>query len=384
MNSVNWAATFLAFSSIGAHLISILIVLWRFGRSKNTVCSTQLGLGVSVIRTVCGLDHYDEATLGSTFRLAHPNLEIIFCAAQEQDSCVPLVRRLIADHPFVSARLLIGNDRIGENPKLNNMVKGWRAAAYDWIVFVDSNVLMPSDYIERLLSKLEIGASVVSSPPVGVAPVGFWAELECAYLNTYQLRWQYAADALGFGFVQGKSIFLQRSVFDKAGGLRSLAAEIAEDAATTKIARGAGLRITLVDPPFSQPIGYRTFTQVWHRQLRWARSRRATFKLFYVPEIFSGALLPLSALLVAILPTELSAASVLVYAASIWYGAEAILAIFAGWPLSWHSPFSWFVRDLMLPALWIGGWISNGFVWRGNSMNVAQPSEQEEQIQMGA
>ena len=88
----------------------------------------------------------------SAFDLDYPRYEIIFCAAAANDSALPLVRRLIADHPHVPARLLIGNDAISENPKLNNVCKGWSAAAYDRIVMADSNVLMPRDYIERLLA----------------------------------------------------------------------------------------------------------------------------------------------------------------------------------------------------------------------------------------
>ena len=40
------------------------------------------------------------------------------------------------------------------------------------------------------------------APPVGSAPSGFWAELECAFLNSYQARMQYAVDMLGHGFAQ--------------------------------------------------------------------------------------------------------------------------------------------------------------------------------------
>jgi hypothetical protein len=77
---------------------------------------------------------------------------------------VPLVRRLIAAYPDVPARLLIGNETISDNPKLNNVCKGWRAAAHDWIVMADSNVLMPRDYIERLLAAWR-AASGRCSPP---------------------------------------------------------------------------------------------------------------------------------------------------------------------------------------------------------------------------
>ena len=121
----------------------------------------------------------------------------------------------------------------------------------------DSNVLMPRDYIERLLAAWRPDTGLVSSPPVGCRPDGFWAELECAFLNTYQVRWQYAAAAIGLGFAQGKSMLYRRSQIEAAGGIRLLATEPAEDAATTKLVRAAGLRIRLVDAPFEQPLGYR-------------------------------------------------------------------------------------------------------------------------------
>ena len=63
-------------------------------------------------------------------------------------------KRLIAEHPHVEARLLIGDDRVSDNPKLNNVIKGWRAASHAWIVITDSNVLLPRDYIDRLFDDL--------------------------------------------------------------------------------------------------------------------------------------------------------------------------------------------------------------------------------------
>jgi cellulose synthase/poly-beta-1,6-N-acetylglucosamine synthase-like glycosyltransferase len=129
--------------------------------------------GVSLVRPVCGLENHIEDTLRSAFDLDYPRYEIIFCAAAANDSALPLVRRLIADQPHVPARLLIGNDSISENPKLNNVCKGWSAAAYDRIVMADSNVLMPRDYVERLLAAWRADTGVVTSPPVGCRPQGF-------------------------------------------------------------------------------------------------------------------------------------------------------------------------------------------------------------------
>src|SRR6266700_7011868 len=327
--------------------------------------------GVSLVRPVCGTENYIEETLRSAFHLDYPRYEILFCAASANDAAVPLVRRLIAAHPHVPARLLTGNETISDNPKLNNVCKGWRAAAYDWIVMADSNVLMPRDYIERLRAAWRADTGVVSSPPAGCRPQGFWAELECAFLNTYQLRWQYISAAIGLGFAQGKSMLYRRSQIEQAGGIRLLAAEAAEDAATTKVVRDLGLRVRLVDAPFEQPLGYRSAGEVWARQLRWAQLRQASFRPYYALEILAGSLAPLAAAAYAVAALGLPLGSVLAVAAA-WYGAEAALARAAGWHLSLRSPAAWILRDILLPLLWIGGWLGRGFVWRGNEMGPVE------------
>src|SRR5262249_58434890 len=108
-------------------------------------------------------------------------------------------------------------------------------------------------------------------------PLNLWAELECAFLNTHEARWQYVADSIGLGFAQGKSMLWRREILERAGGIEALGMELAGDAASTKLVRGTGLRVRLVDRPFQQPLGARTLTEGWNRQLRWARFRPASF-----------------------------------------------------------------------------------------------------------
>ena len=137
------------------------------------------------------------------------------------DAVVPLVRRLIAAYPHVPARLLIGNETISDNPKLNNVYKGWRAAAHDWIVMADSNVLMPRDYIQRLLGGLARGYRSRRVAAGRLRPDGFWAELECAFLNTYQARWQYVADSASASVSpRANRCSIASSLIEQAGGLR--------------------------------------------------------------------------------------------------------------------------------------------------------------------
>jgi ceramide glucosyltransferase len=275
-------------------------------------------------------------------------------------------------HPQTRTRLLIGDDVLCDNPKLNNLVKGWRAARTDRIVMADSNVDMPADYIQRLLATWRADAGLVCSPAVGGAPESFAAELECAFLNTYQARWQYAVDSLGFGFAQGKTMLIRRALLERAGGIEALSADLAEDAAATKLVRAAGLRVRLVDAPFLQPLGPRGLRAVWSRQVRWARLRRASFGSYFAAEILTSGLVPIAlaaatargyALPLAIVPAT----------AAVWYGAEAVLAHAARWPLTVRSPLAFMLRDLLLPAIWISGWIDTRFVWRGHAMSAAAP-----------
>jgi ceramide glucosyltransferase len=295
--------------------------------------------------------------------------------ANAKDPVVPLVQRLIAAHPGVPAQLLIGDHRISQNPKLNNLCKGWDAAANDWIVIADSNVLMPRDYIQRLLASWRADTGLVCSPPVGCLPSGFYAELECAILNSYQARWQYFADSLGFGFAQGKTMLWRRADLTEAGGLRALAAELAEDAASTNIVRAQGKRVRLVDAPFDQPLGVRSAGEVWRRQLRWARLRRAAFPLCYGSEILTGGIAPVVASGVIAATGGVSPLLTMTGIAALWYGAEAALAYAAGWQLSLRAPLIWIFRDLLLPVLWTAGWLGNEFVWRGNPMDVAESAD---------
>jgi ceramide glucosyltransferase len=203
--------------------------------------------------------------------------------------------------------------------------------------------------------------------PIGSRPENFWAELECAFLNTLQARFQYVSEALGWGFAQGKAMLLRRDIVDQAGGIRALAAETAEDAATTKLVRAAGLRVQLVDMPFEQPLGLRRAGEVWARQLRWARLRRVSFPLLFLPELLVGSALPCGALAVAASgygPAVVAANIALLLA--VWLGAEAGLARAVGWHFTSRTALALLLRDLLLPALWTAAWLGGDYVWRGN------------------
>jgi ceramide glucosyltransferase len=362
------AATIGLTLAAASHFASIALAMRRARRGGERV-PQGAPAGVSILRPVCGLEHRIEATLASSFRIDHPSYEVIFCVASADDPVVPLVRQLMRENPAVPARLVVGRPGAGPNPKLANLMQAWDVAAHDWIVLSDSNVLLPRDFLERLFAHWTERCAVVCSPPIAIDLQGAAAELEAAFINTFQARWQLAIDELGFGFAHGKTMLLRRSDLVDQGGLAALTAEIAEDAATTKIARRQGRKVRVVDQPFAQPLGPRGLREVWQRQLRWARLRRLSFPACFCAELPAGGMLPVC------LAGWLAAEAVLPWVGVVglalaWYGAEALLARGFGWPLRVRSPLFWIARDLLLPVLWVRAWTLKGYEWRGNAVDV--------------
>jgi ceramide glucosyltransferase len=364
------AAYAIAMTSV--QLASTIIARFRCPAPEGAIPEPPDPPAVTIIRPVCGIDNFVEETLRSGFQLAYFRYELIFCVADPADPALPLLYRLCAAHPGVPSRILIGDDRISANPKLNNCVKGWHAASHDWVVMADSNVLMPRDYLQRCLAAWRPNTGLVCSTPIGSRPANLWAEVECGFLNTLQARWQYVGETLGLGFAQGKTMLWRRDFLNRNGGIEALAAEIAEDAASTKLVRRQGLHVHLVGSPFEQPLGARSFAEIWARQVRWARLRRKTFPPFFALEILIGCLFPVLATAYAADAYGYDAPLAALLVAAIWMAAEVNLAVGAGWRVTLASPFVWLLRDLLLPFLFVSGWIADDFVWRGNAMDVSE------------
>ena len=367
---IGWLLLAVALLFLAAHLITVGLFLRRLGPGQ--VQPGTLGLPrVTLLRPVCGVDQFDAETLGSSFSQDYPDYEIIFCAPSGTDPAVPLVRELIAMHPNVSAQLLVGEVAVTGNPKLNNLWKGWQAAGSDWVCMTDSNLLLPPDYLRRVVSAWGPDTGLVSCPPTGSRPEDLAASLECAMLNSNQARLQFAVGSLGHAYAQGKTLFWNREMLNRAGGIAALGRYLAEDVNATKLVRAAGLQVSLTPLPFAQPIGRRSFATVWNRQLRWSRVRRDGFPLVFATEIANGAVLPFLAVLSAVLLLGWPLTLVPAFAA-VWFGAEIYLMRRAGWPSGWRDLLALPLRDALLPALWAATFLQRGIEWRGTAMAPPQ------------
>ncbi|TCR61156.1 glycosyltransferase [Bosea sp. BK604] len=376
MSAAEWAGSLAAFMVV-MNLVCLAITYWRLRRPQRGSALLDRLPPVTIVRPVRGIEAFSRETLSSGLRLDYPHCQTIICVADAHDPIVPLVNELIAEFGARKLRLIVGDVAVSANPKLNNCVKGWDAAETEWVILADSNVLMPKDYIQRLMASWRPDSGLVCSTPVGSRPDGFFAEIECAFLNTFQARWQYAGEALGFGFAQGKSMLWNKPFLDANGGIAALAAEIAEDAAATKLVRKAGKHVHLVGQPFEQPLGTRSLYDVVQRQFRWARLRRVTFLPFFLPEILSGPLIPCILAGFAAAAFGFTAWQAVGLVLLHWYVGEMLLAHGVGWFISWRFPFALLARDILFPGIWAYAFVAGEVSWRGNEMKIKTDGEDE-------
>lgn len=374
--SVTLVAAGLCAALAGTNLVSLALSARRL-KPYDRIKARASEPAVSVVVPVRGVEAFSDETIARAFALDYPFYELIFCMQDADDPIGPRIRRAIAAHPNINARLLVGDDAFSENPKLNNCVKGWEAARHPWVVLADSNVLMPPDYLQQLFAGWRPDTGLVCSTPIGSRPQNFWAEVECAFLNTLQARWQYTGESLGMGYAQGKSMLWYKPILETEGGIRALSQEIAEDAAATKLVRRADRHVHLADSPFEQPLGPRSFRQIWSRQIRWARLRRVTFPLLYAPEVFIGGLMPALAAAIAAGSAGYNPAGAGAIMLAVNYLPEVMLAASKGWHVSWSQPIAMLVRDLLQPASWLRGWLPGEILWHGQSMNIRPKSSED-------
>lgn len=355
------------------HLATVAMIRHRVTTGRRDGMDRAMPEPIALVVPIAGLDADETLTALAALDLAGPAVELVYCGFRDDDPAVVTVRAALAARPGIAARVLVGRDRVSDNPKMDNLEKAVEAVAADLVVFADGNLDMPADMIDRLTACWDGQTGAVSSPPIGTRPQTFWAEVECTFLNTLFARWQLAAEQLGGGFAHGKVFMVRRSQLAALGGLECLYRDTAEDAAVTRMVRGAGLEVRLTRRPFEQPLGRRSFAEVWNRNLRWARLRRRAYLSVYALEIFNTFVAPAAALGVAAVALGWSAPSTLAAILAVgvvWYGAEAVLARAAGWPWSPRFYAAAILRDLLMPAIWAIGWFGSSYVWRGENVQI--------------
>ena len=289
-------------------LVGSFTIYTRYSKSRRNsdlpLPPSQQLCGVSILRPLKGLDPQLEECLASAFRQNYPQFEILLSVADEQDPAVKVAKSLIAKHPNVPAKLIIGMvplekayisgaEEIGPNPKINNLVRSYAAAKYDTIWILDANTYLPPNTLRHSVETfLESSFSyrpiqlihhlplcVISRPEEDAA---WGALLEEIYLSTSHAKFYVSINRIGIApCVMGKSNLFHKSVLDNATGSQGLAKfanYIAEDHLIADTlwykTPNPGPNHAMTSDVARQPVQQESLTTYFERRIRWIRVRK--------------------------------------------------------------------------------------------------------------
>ncbi|KAI6162082.1 glycosyltransferase family 21 protein [Pisolithus thermaeus] len=361
-------------------------------RPQSPLASADDAPGVSILRPLKGLDTNLYENLESTFVQEYPHFEILLSVADEHDQALAIVRDLIAKYPHVNARIIIGEETVGVNPKVNNLVRSYREAAHDILWVIDSNISVAPGTLARSSIPTSSGRRIALVHHVPFAIVHencLGAAVEQAFLNTNHARMYLAINTVAIeSCVVGKSNLYRRSdlervdgslkpkpaivdSFTRKCGLPAFGSFLAEDnMIASALWHELDLRHDLSCDTANNAIGKMSLTDYVWRRVRWIRVRKQMILAATVAEPFTECFVASS--IAAASLRHLFAVSPWIFfpihlVAWLWVDFDVCESL-AGHPFI----SAWFIRELLALPIFLLAIFGNEVVWRGERYQVMQ------------
>ncbi|EFI28669.1 glucosylceramide synthase [Coprinopsis cinerea okayama7 len=364
--------------------------------------------GVSILRPLKGLDPNLYTNLESTFRQNYPNFEILFSVADAKDQAIPVVQELLQLYPDVKAQIVVGEEVVGVNPKVNNLVRPYRMAAHDIVWVLDSNVSTDPGTLSRAVealtsprntSKRRIG--VVHHIPFVESTTAYWgSRIEAAFLNTFHAKMYIAINTVAIeSCVVGKSNLYRRSDVDRVNGtlkpidpmdldegrvkrgFPSFGRFLAEDnMIASALWHELGLRHDLSTDVAYNVVGNMTIWDYVWRRVRWLRVRKRMVLAANLVEPFTESIMlsiigSSSGKYLFGIPRVLFMAVHFVLWFLVDISVYKSLADRVPVVIDRYFVVAWLLREVASLPIWIFGFFGNTVVWRGQRYRMLRNGE---------
>jgi ceramide glucosyltransferase len=366
------------------------------------------------------LDHNLYENLESTFTQEYSNYEIILSVADEDDQALSVVRDLILKYPGVNTKVIIGTSQglyhnsykaynlsgeeiVGINPKVNNLVRSYRQAANDIVWVIDSNVMAAPGTLARSVDVLVGPTSLGRIGLVHHIPFAFASETESGskieevFLNTNHAKMYLAINAIAIeSCVVGKSNLYRRSDIERVNGslqpipnaaegarqagecgLPAFGRYLAEDnMIASALWHELGLRHDLSCDVARNVVGKMSLSDYVWRRVRWIRVRKHMVIAATLLEPFTECVV-LYAIGSASLKHVCGFPPCIFFIIhfSLWLMVDLdVYNSLAGHPVPslqrWKFICAWAAREVLALPIWILAMWGNEVSWRGRSYRV--------------
>jgi ceramide glucosyltransferase len=336
MAAVLTLLTWLAALLTAAGLVAVAagaVAVQRFAASGSR--ATQQRPAVTVMKPLCGEEPLLEAALASICRQDYPTFQVVFGVQDENDPALLVVQRVQQRFPACDIAVTVNATLHGLNRKVSNLINMMPEARHDVLVFSDSDLHVPPDYLDRIVARLEQpGTGLVTSLCIGLPTVaGTAAQLGATGISHLFLPGALLSRALGREDCLGTTMALRRGILARVGGLQSLVRHLADDNVLAQRVRQLGLRVGLASTVPMTAVPETSLRALWEHEMRWARTIRALEPALFVTSVLQFPL--------------------------FWAACTCVLAQGEAWSVGLFGA-AWAVRALA--ALWINRWLRQG--WR--------------------
>jgi ceramide glucosyltransferase len=262
----------------GVGVVQALLAAWLVARFARTAVQGPVSLPpVTVLKPLHGDETLLEAALTTLCRQDYPVFQIVFGVATSADPAVAVVARLRQVFPAVDIALVADPTVHGANPKVGNLINMLPAARHDVLVVADSDVHARPDYLHRLVAALEQpGTGLVTTLYAGLpASSTLAACLGATQITHGFLPGAVMARAIGRQDCLGATMVLSRQTLERIGGFQALADHLADDNVLGRLVKALGLGVVLAQTVPLTTVPETGFAELFHHELRWARTIRA-------------------------------------------------------------------------------------------------------------
>lgn len=320
----------------------------------------------SIVAPLKGAADASPAYVSALQALSQAGAEVLICVASADDPAIAATRAAWPD-----ARLLVGADTTF-NPKMNNVRKGLEIASRPIVALCDAGIVLDIDDLRRAAAALSDEVGLVLALKAAEAPENFAAELERAYIDGHQARFLFAADRLGIAVASGGVTLLAHETLQRIGNWRGFNRWIADDYSVTRAVRELGLATRLGAVMPRLPLGRRQWSDVWRRQVRWARTRLRlpVWPLVLWEPAIGGAVSGAvgAAALAGVGVGTFAVALGLLFHIGLWLAAEKWFLAGRGLTFGPRAAAAAFVREALAPFLMAQALGSRTIDWRGTDL----------------
>lgn len=363
-----------------AYYVCAIIAAGRFWRRKRPA-ESKLPAGadfappVSILKPIRGLDREAYENFASSCRQEYPEFEILFCASDESDPAVPVIRQLIADFPARPIRLLIGCEALGASDKVNKLCRMAREARHELLIVSDSDVRVEPGFLRAVVAPLrDPRTGGVTCLYRGLADGSLGGELEALGNST-----DFAAGVLvarlfgrGLDFMLGAVMATTKKHLAEIGGFESLVDYFSDDYELGNRIAARSYRVELSAATVSVVYPRLTLREAFRQQVRWNLSIRYSRPLGHLGMIFTQGL-AWTVAGIALAPTWLGACAFAV--AYLLLRSDVALTIGARGmedPLVRRKQYLLILRDAFAFAAWLASFFPQRIYWRAQQFYVRE------------